>query len=92
MQDGETVALGGLISNQVTKGRSSIPGLGAIPILGHLFGDTTGGLMRTELVVLLTPRVVRTPVDARAVTEELREKIHLGAPPPPPPPPHRRRP
>ncbi len=91
VQDGETVALGGLISNQVTKGRSSIPGLGNIPILGHLFGDTTGGLMRTELVVLLTPRVVRTPVDARAVTEELREKIHLGAPPPPSPP-HRRRP
>lgn len=91
VQDGETVALGGLISNQVIKGRSSIPGLGNIPILGHLFGDTTGGLMRTELVVLLTPRVVRTPVDARAVTEELREKIHLGAPPPPSPP-HRRRP
>jgi general secretion pathway protein D len=82
VQDGETVALGGLISNQVTKGRSSIPGFGSIPVLGHLFGDTTGGLNRTELVVLLTPRVVRTPVDARAVTEELRERIHLAAPTP----------
>ena len=82
VQDGETVALGGLIKNQVTKGRSTIPLLGRIPILGHAFGDTTGALVRTELVVLLTPRVVRTPVDARAVTEELREKIHLGAPPP----------
>ena len=83
VQDGETVALGGLIKNQVTRGRSTIPLLGDIPVIGHLFGDTTGGLIRTELVVLLTPRVVRTPVDARAVTEELRERIHLGAPPPP---------
>ncbi len=84
VQDGETIALGGLIKNEVQKGRSTIPILGEIPILGHLFGDTTGGLIRTELVVLLTPKVVRTPVDARAVTEELVRKIHLAAPPPPP--------
>ncbi len=84
VQDGETIALGGLMKNQVTKGRSTSPLLGNIPVLGHLFGDTTGGLVRTELVVVLTPHVVRTPVDARAVTEELREKIHLGAPPPAP--------
>jgi general secretion pathway protein D len=83
VQDGETVALGGLISNQVSKGRSTVPLFGNIPILGHLLGDTTGGLLRTELVVLLTPHVVRTPVDAEAVTRELRDKIHLAAPPPP---------
>jgi general secretion pathway protein D len=82
VQDGETVALGGLISNQVSKGRSTVPFFGNIPILGHLLGDTTGGLARTELLVLLTPRVVRTPVDARAITQELRDKIHLAAPPP----------
>ena len=87
VQDGETVALGGLIKNEVQKGRSTIPLLGSIPILGHLFGDTTGGLLRTELVVLLTPHVVRAPVDARAVTAELRAKIQEAAPPPPPPPP-----
>jgi general secretion pathway protein D len=56
--------------------------LGDIPVLGHLFGDTTGGLIRTELVVLLTPHVVRAPVDARAVTREMIEKIHEGAPKP----------
>jgi general secretion pathway protein D len=87
VQDGETIALGGLIKNEVQKGRSTIPILGNIPILGHLFGDTTGGLLRTELVVLLTPKVVRTPVDAHAVTEELIRKIHLAAPPPAPSPP-----
>ena len=84
VQDGETIALGGLISNQISKGRASVPLFGNIPILGHLLGDTTGGLLRTELVVLLTPHVVRTPVDAEAVTRELRDRIHLAAPPPPP--------
>jgi general secretion pathway protein D len=82
VQDGETIALGGLIKNQVTKGRSTVPILGDIPVLGHLLGDTTGSLVRTELVVLLTPHVVRAPVDARAVTRELIEKIHEGAPTP----------
>jgi general secretion pathway protein D len=84
VQDGETLALGGLIKNQINKGRSTVPLFGNIPILGHLLGDTSGGLVRTELVVLLTPHVVRSPVDAEAVTRELRDKIHLAAPPPPP--------
>jgi general secretion pathway protein D len=53
-------------------------------VIGHLFGDTTGGLIRTELVVLITPHVVRAPVDAQAITRELREKIEEAAPPPPP--------
>jgi general secretion pathway protein D len=87
VQDGETVALGGLIKNEVQKGRSTIPILGSIPIIGHIFGDTTGGLIRTELVVLLTPRVVRTPVDARTITEQLRGKLEEAPGPPPPPPP-----
>ncbi len=88
VQDGETLALGGLIKNEVTKLRSTIPLLGDIPILGHLFGDTGNILVRTELIVLLTPRVVRTPVDADAITRELREKMHLAPPPPLPDPRH----
>jgi len=88
VQDGETIALGGLIKNEVTKGRSTVPLLGDIPYVGHIFGDTNNTLVRTELVVLLTPRVVRTPVDARAVTQELKDKIHLAEPPPPPKPRH----
>ncbi len=88
VQDGETLALGGLIKNEVTKLRSTIPILGDIPILGHLFGDTGNILVRTELVVLLTPRVVRTPVDADAITRELRAKMHLAPPPPLPDPRH----
>jgi general secretion pathway protein D len=79
VQDGDTIALGGLISNQVSKGRSTIPLFGSIPVLGHIFGDTTGGLKRTVLVVLLTPRVVRTPVDAEEITREMKEKMRQAS-------------
>ena len=88
VQDGETISLGGLIKNSVTKTSSRLPLLGDIPILGNLFGSTGHILERTELLVLLTPRVVRTPVDADAITKELKEKIQLAEPPPPPPQPN----
>lgn len=87
VQDGETVALGGLIKNETTKSKSVIPLLGDIPYIGHLFGSTGNVLARTELLVLLTPRVVRTQIDADAIVRELKAKIQLAEPPPPPPPP-----
>lgn len=75
VQDGEVLALGGLIRNSQSKGRSGIPFLSQIPVLGALFGrqSVTGG--KTELIVLLRPRVIRTIDDGRAITEELRAKI-----------------
>ena len=75
VQDGEVLALGGLIRNSQTKGRSGLPFLAQIPVLGGLFGKqvVTGG--KTELIVLLRPRVIRTIDDGRLITDELREKI-----------------
>ncbi len=84
VQDGETIALGGLISNQISKTRNVIPLLGDIPYLGHLFGSTGNEVQRTELLVLLTPRVIAAPIDADAITAELRAKMQLAEPPPPP--------
>ena len=83
VQDGQTIAMGGLIRDNLTKGRSRLPVLGKIPVLGALFGDTDNVHKRTELLVLLTPRVIRNPDDARAITEELREKIKAASPLPP---------
>jgi general secretion pathway protein D len=87
VQDGETIVLGGLMKNEVTKTQNRIPLLGDIPYVGALFGSTGKELQRTELLVLLTPRVIRTPVDADAITAELKAKMELAQPPPPPPPP-----
>lgn len=75
VQDNQTIALGGLIRAIKTRGNEGIPLLSRIPVLGALFGTKTNEERRTELLVLLRPRVVRTSDDGRAITEELKEKI-----------------
>lgn len=80
VRDGETIALGGLIKDNVSSGRSGIPFLQDIPLLGSLFSTTTETGNRTELLALITPRVVYNDHDVRAVTEEMRQQIHAVAP------------
>jgi general secretion pathway protein D len=75
VQDGEVLALGGLIRNIQTKGRVGFPFLSQIPIIGGLFGRQATGGNKIELIVLLKPRVIRTVDDGRAITDELRAKI-----------------
>jgi general secretion pathway protein D len=75
VQSGDTIALGGLIEDENTDSVSGIPLLSAIPILGNLFKTTTDTTRRTELLVLITPRVVRDRNEAREVTEELRRRL-----------------
>ena len=77
---GETIVLGGLITDSQTNNESGIPGLYKIPLIGKLFGQTTDDLRRTELLVLITPRVVSNRVEARDITEEFRRKLK-GIPP-----------
>lgn len=83
VQNGETVALGGLIRDRLEENETGIPILGDIPILGNLFKATDNSATRTELLVLITPQVVRNQDDARAVTEELRRKLPGIFPPEP---------
>jgi general secretion pathway protein D len=80
VQDGQTVALGGLIRDSNQTIHSGLPGLSKIPVVGGLFGSQETTHKRTELLVLLTPRVVRNPDDAKAITEELMRKIRTVAP------------
>lgn len=80
VKDGETVALGGLILDNQTNGRQGIPVLSDIPIVGNLFGTTTKNVGRTELLVLLTPRIVRNSGDARSMTDELRNRMRAVKP------------
>lgn len=84
IQDGQTVALGGLITDKRTKGKEGIPFLDQLPLIGNLFGTTDDEHDRTELLVLLTPRVVRNAVQAELITDELQAKIHSAEPLPPP--------
>jgi general secretion pathway protein D len=75
VQDGETISLGGLISDKRFRGNSGIPILQDIPVLGALFSTRASTNDRTELLILLTPRVVNNQQDARALTEELRRRL-----------------
>ena len=76
VQSGETIALGGLIRDSREDSSSGIPLLMDIPVLGNLFKSRGIANDRTELLILLRPRVVRNPNEARAVTRELRQRVH----------------
>ena len=64
VKDGETVVLGGIINNSVSRTVSKIPFLGDLPIVGNLFRSTSKTDNKTELLVFLTPHVVRDPTEA----------------------------
>lgn len=80
VRDGQTIALGGLIRDNTSHNGGGIPFLSEIPYLGSLFGTTDNKEDRTELLVLLTPRVIRNRQDEESVTEELKRKIQTIAP------------
>lgn len=80
VEDGATIALGGLIRDNRTRTKSGIPLLQDIPYVGNLFGVTDDSQTRTELIVLITPHVIRNAQNANEITEELREKLPLTAP------------
>ncbi|MDE2408233.1 MAG: type II secretion system secretin GspD [Xanthomonadaceae bacterium] len=72
---GDTVVLAGLISDGTTKGSTGVPGLSRIPLIGGLFGQQGTGKTRDELVVLITPTVVRNPLEARNLTDEYGQRF-----------------
>ena len=75
VQNGETIALGGLIKESNDYSRFGVPVLHEIPLFGSLFGSTSRNKDKTELVVLLTPRVMKSRQDAQDVTEEFKRKL-----------------
>jgi len=75
VQSGETVLLGGMIQDQEIDSKSGMPLLSSIPIVGGLFGSTDKNRHRTELIVLITPRVITNPEEAREMTQEYQQKF-----------------
>ncbi len=80
VKNGQTLVLGGLIRDNRTEGQGGIPVLYKIPVLGALFGNTSEEMDRTELIVLITPHVVRDGREADQVTEEIKRKMQEVAP------------
>jgi general secretion pathway protein D len=76
---GQTVLLGGLISETQTRTRSGIPVLEEIPVLGNLFSTNDRSTMRTEIIVFIEPEIIRNSSDAAKAAEELRAKLRGSA-------------
>ena len=75
VRSGETLVLGGLIRSNNSTGKTGLPVLHDVPVLGHLFGTTDNSDRRTELLVVITPRVVRSDQDIRDVSAEMRARM-----------------
>ena len=80
VQSGQTVLLGGLIKQDNAESVSAVPYLGKIPGLRWLFGNTGKSKDRTELIVLITPRVITSSSQARQVTDDYRQQMQLLRP------------
>ena len=74
---GESVVLAGLIRQDNNNDSSGLPGLAKVPVIGGLFGRQTQQSVRTELVVMITPKVINDARQARDITEELIRKVPL---------------
>lgn len=75
VQDGQTVGLAGLITDNVSRGNQGIPWFKDIPLLGALAGTQNNQRTRTELLVLITPHVIHDQRDARALTQDMRQQL-----------------
>ena len=78
VRDNEIVALGGLMRDSKTLNVNKIPILGDIPILGHLFRNTTTETVKTELMIFLTPYIVAEPQQLASLTAQENSKIQVA--------------
>ncbi|MCI5071576.1 type II secretion system secretin GspD [bacterium] len=74
VKDGQTVTIGGLISDKISDSESKVPVLGDIPIIGWLFKNRTKSRNKTSLVLFITPHIVRYPEDLERITMDKNDE------------------
>lgn len=74
---GQTVMLGGLISESQQRGRDGVPILGDLPLIGDAFRSNQNSASRSELIILIRPQVIRDSLDAQNVAEQMRSQLRL---------------
>ena len=77
LRDGQSLLMGGLISEGQSRGRSGVPGLGRVPVLGRLFRSDSYQKDRTELVVMVIPYVIADHRQGREITEQIKSQLEL---------------
>lgn len=80
VQSGDTIMLAGLIDDRTTDGSEGVPFLSKLPVVGALFGQKTKDSNRREVIVLITPSIVRNPQEARNLTDEYGQKFKAMEP------------
>jgi general secretion pathway protein D len=80
VNNGEAITLGGLIQDKKSTTSTQVPVLGNIPIFGTAFKDKIDKVEKTELIILLTPRVVRDLNESQQITDEYRRKVQAYSP------------
>lgn len=73
LQSGDTVLLGGLIKNNKSTTVNKVPFLGDLPVMGHLFKNTSESLDKTELFIQITPHILSSPDEARIFAKKYKE-------------------
>lgn len=74
-KDGQMIVIGGLLSDDQSEFKDGVPYLSEVPVLGHLFRDTSTAQKRTNLLIFITPRIVKDQYDVREVTYEQRNQM-----------------
>jgi len=75
MQDGDTIAIGGIISENTSSGSAGIPGLNRLPYVGGVFGSKTYSRDRNELIIFMTPHVIYDTNDLLEASQELKTRV-----------------
>jgi hypothetical protein len=75
VKDGQTVVIGGLISDSITARESKVPYISDVPVVGNLFKNTTTTKEKVNLLIFLTPHIVKNEIDAAAVSITERDRF-----------------
>jgi general secretion pathway protein D len=75
VQDGDSLAIGGIIADNRSRSRTGIPYLMDLPVIGRFFGTTSDQLTRTELIMLITPHVIRNRDQSQQITEDFKKSL-----------------
>ena len=78
VENGQMIVIGGLIQDQDSVQTKKVPFLGSLPLLGWLFRNNSVTKARTNLLVFLTPRIIRTPEDMEKTTAQQKSKAEEG--------------
>ncbi len=77
VNSGESIVLAGFMQDRATKARQQVPLLGNVPVLGNLFKDKNDEIKRTELLIAITPQVIKDAHQIRGIAAEYRDRLNL---------------